>query len=301
MTSCSREIMRGMHSHAAVSMGVLLSAVALGCSSSNDSNNTGKCPIGTEACACTMGGACDPGLECRSNLCVRLSGTGGSSPGGSSGAGGSINGSGGGNGTGATQGSGGTGTVSNPASCPFPADSVTITETTDLNGQSKDSLSATFVLGTLVELDGTSCTRDPAAAALQGVWGTYPCNDAYSCGGCPVYVIGPNGANAVGNWLFLGSEAATYGTVAGCPTLSGIYSMCAPDCAGKACGDDGCGSVCGGCGSGLCCNTQQQCIVDGCAQCLDACNDACSGIPSCASSCCTGVGCQCDSVCPGPC
>ena len=40
------------------------------CSSSN--NNT--CNIGKESCACTNGGACDPGLVCRSSLCVRTDG-----------------------------------------------------------------------------------------------------------------------------------------------------------------------------------------------------------------------------------
>lgn len=34
------------------------------------------CPTGSEGCACTDGGACDPGLECRSDLCVESS-TGG--------------------------------------------------------------------------------------------------------------------------------------------------------------------------------------------------------------------------------
>ena len=28
------------------------------------------CPIGSEGCACTQGGGCDPGLECLSMLCV---------------------------------------------------------------------------------------------------------------------------------------------------------------------------------------------------------------------------------------
>lgn len=29
-----------------------------------------QCAVGTEGCACTPGGSCDPGLECLSNLCV---------------------------------------------------------------------------------------------------------------------------------------------------------------------------------------------------------------------------------------
>ena len=37
---------------------------------------TGECPVGTETCPCTPGGACDPGLECRSGLCVAGDGDG---------------------------------------------------------------------------------------------------------------------------------------------------------------------------------------------------------------------------------
>ncbi|MBI4952789.1 MAG: hypothetical protein HY908_12210 [Myxococcales bacterium] len=32
--------------------------------------NKDSCPIGSETCACTTGGSCDPGLECLSNICV---------------------------------------------------------------------------------------------------------------------------------------------------------------------------------------------------------------------------------------
>jgi hypothetical protein len=34
------------------------------------------CPVGDERCACTSGGACNPGLVCLSNTCVRLPGAG---------------------------------------------------------------------------------------------------------------------------------------------------------------------------------------------------------------------------------
>ncbi len=36
------------------------------------SGEAGACATGTEGCPCTPGGACDPGLECASSLCVRL-------------------------------------------------------------------------------------------------------------------------------------------------------------------------------------------------------------------------------------
>jgi hypothetical protein len=46
-----------------------------GCSSSNSSK---PCPIGSVGCACTSGGACDPGLACYSSLCVSPTPAGGS-------------------------------------------------------------------------------------------------------------------------------------------------------------------------------------------------------------------------------
>lgn len=51
----------------------------------NDANNDPLCPVGAESCACTEGGACDPGLSCVSTRCVDLddedvAGTGGESP-----------------------------------------------------------------------------------------------------------------------------------------------------------------------------------------------------------------------------
>lgn len=34
----------------------------------------GDCPVGSERCPCTGGGACDPGLECLSDVCVDAGG-----------------------------------------------------------------------------------------------------------------------------------------------------------------------------------------------------------------------------------
>lgn len=61
------------------------------------------CPVGSESCECTAGGACDPGLTCASQVCVNLGGLGGqggsgaqsgaggqSASGGQGGAGGSV-------------------------------------------------------------------------------------------------------------------------------------------------------------------------------------------------------------------
>src|SRR5690606_15785097 len=42
--------------------------------SGDDETSTGMdtddCPVGTETCACTVGGVCEPGLQCLSGICV---------------------------------------------------------------------------------------------------------------------------------------------------------------------------------------------------------------------------------------
>jgi hypothetical protein len=38
---------------------------------SDASKDTG-CSVGSEGCPCTSGGACNPGLACKSNVCVNL-------------------------------------------------------------------------------------------------------------------------------------------------------------------------------------------------------------------------------------
>jgi hypothetical protein len=47
----------------------------------------GACPAGSETCACYGNGTCDPNLECRSQLCVASSASGGNEQGSSGGAG----------------------------------------------------------------------------------------------------------------------------------------------------------------------------------------------------------------------
>lgn len=44
-----------------------------------DDGGMGDCPVGTLGCACTAGGACDPGLDCRSEICVDAGGGDGGS------------------------------------------------------------------------------------------------------------------------------------------------------------------------------------------------------------------------------
>ena len=319
-----------MSSHAhfkALIVGSAALVWAVACGSSNDTVNSrsgsNECRVGSEGCPCTAGGGCDKGLVCFDPLCFKPDAAGPAGTGGQggingiAGAGSGISGivTGGAAGGGATSGAGGAtspdgpvggaatggagGSVT-PASCPFPVDDVTAHKQIDLLGSTKDPVKATFSRGTLVELDSKACTPD-SSVTPAGDWGSYSCRDGYSCGGCIVFVVSPHDQNTLGNWFLLGAYTATDGATTGCPELSGGYQICVPDCAGKQCGDDGCGSFCGGCGKGNCCNAQNQCVVDSCSTCLDACYDACGAIPSCSSSCCTGNGCQCQGACPGPC
>lgn len=51
-------------------LGFALLLGPLACDFGSDSS----CDVGEEGCECTAGGACDPGLSCRSMLCIRLGG-----------------------------------------------------------------------------------------------------------------------------------------------------------------------------------------------------------------------------------
>jgi hypothetical protein len=65
-----------------ISMVALLSGVALGACGGGGlkpSADAGACAVGSVRCACTKGGACDPGLTCASGLCVELPAGAGSS------------------------------------------------------------------------------------------------------------------------------------------------------------------------------------------------------------------------------
>jgi hypothetical protein len=70
---------------------VLGPALTQGCAAGGDTDeNDDNCTVGAEGCTCTNGGACDPGLQCLSDICVDPGGgTGGSGAGaGGSGSGG---------------------------------------------------------------------------------------------------------------------------------------------------------------------------------------------------------------------
>lgn len=49
---------------------LLVTACGEDVSTVGESSETSGCPVGAETCACTAGGACDPGLTCYSGLCV---------------------------------------------------------------------------------------------------------------------------------------------------------------------------------------------------------------------------------------
>jgi hypothetical protein len=103
-------VMRPSH----VQLSILISALLGACGKSSDNATEDRCTVGSEGCACTDGGGCDPDLGCRSNICVVLLAN---AAGDGDGSGGDDNGSGGGDGGqgdgdepgsgGAAQGSGG--------------------------------------------------------------------------------------------------------------------------------------------------------------------------------------------------
>jgi len=279
-------------------LGAALSLAACSDSSSDAKGSSSSCPVGSEGCPCTAGMGCDVGLVCFDPICFKPDAAASGGGGGSSGAGGAAGsafGGGGGTSSGGTS-SGGTssgGTSGGAPTCPFPGKATTASEVSDTTGQSKDKLPAQFTNGALSKLDGKACSIVASPPALAGDWGSYPCHDAYDCGGCLVYVVSPATSTTTGNWFLLGANSATYGATPGCPEMSGTYNICAPNCAGKVCGADGCNGSCGACGSGQCCDKQDKCVNDPCAYCLDS----CKGMPGC----CMGAGCICDSACPGPC
>ncbi|MBW2458143.1 MAG: hypothetical protein JRI68_26805 [Deltaproteobacteria bacterium] len=63
-------------------------AVSASCAAGNEETTEKDCPVGSEKCPCTTGGACDPPLECFSGVCVDPNGTGGGGGSTSSGIGG---------------------------------------------------------------------------------------------------------------------------------------------------------------------------------------------------------------------
>ncbi len=65
-------------------------AIGASCAAGNEETTERDCPVGSEKCPCTTGGACDPPLECYSGVCVDPNGTGGG--GGSTSGGGAFGG-----------------------------------------------------------------------------------------------------------------------------------------------------------------------------------------------------------------
>jgi hypothetical protein len=63
----------------ALGAGVMVSLVCacVGDDSTGADASSDACSIGNEGCPCTSGGACNPGLACRSNFCVNLGDDGG--------------------------------------------------------------------------------------------------------------------------------------------------------------------------------------------------------------------------------
>lgn len=162
-------------------MGRLALALALGgfplaaCSSDSgagngdDGSGSESCALGTEGCACTAGGTCDPGLECRSGICVAPGGDGG---GGSGTSGGADDGGTGSGGTSATGTSTGTGTGTTGGELP---DWGAPTPITTLAVSAADAPSVTADLRELFFQNNTSGNMDiyvSTRASASDPWGS---------------------------------------------------------------------------------------------------------------------------------
>jgi hypothetical protein len=289
-----------------LALGLLLPAVLLvGCPSSDDD----ACLIGAEGCTCTSQGACDPGLTCASNRCVRL---GGGGTGGAGGAGGAPSGNTGGSGN--PTGTGGSG---NPppagtevgAACTAPA---ACASGACLAAPRFPGGYCSQACGAELDPQGTSCPGGSTCVQVSEASAT--CLDL--CGGA-------DGACRSGYTC----------------TPAGDKSVCYPRCTGDAdCGPDtGCNQASGLCEAGMVqvrragasCAAPEQCMSSSCITqeasmgvfpggfCRRLCTAAdedkpcpdgdgiCLGLPTsmgtkafiCFPSCSTGVGCRRDYTC----
>lgn len=83
----------------AAATAALALGAAYGCAAGSDDDTAAPgCPVGSETCPCTSGGACDPGLACLSDICVDPDGSGGGATGGQGSGGDGIGGIGSGGG-----------------------------------------------------------------------------------------------------------------------------------------------------------------------------------------------------------
>jgi hypothetical protein len=102
----------------AAGFSLALGVAALAAPSLTACGTSNSCAAGYEGCACNLEGNCNPGLECRSNLCVSLDGSGGNTSGvgglgqgGDDGSGGDTSGTGSTASTGSATGTGGGGGI----------------------------------------------------------------------------------------------------------------------------------------------------------------------------------------------
>jgi|GEM_PF-3868435 len=70
--------------HVGIAAALGAATLLLACSGSEDDAEP-TCPVGAETCACTPGGSCDPGLDCRSGICVDREGAAAAANGGEGG------------------------------------------------------------------------------------------------------------------------------------------------------------------------------------------------------------------------
>ena len=213
--------------------------VALGCSSSSNQTAAGSggnanggstsCQPGAETCACYGNGTCNPGLECRSNLCVSASpGNGGSSAGSNANGGTSASG-------GSTTGVGGALTGGTPAS-----GGVLNTGGTNATGGS-----ATAAVGGNNPTGGASATGGAkptgGSTGTGGTTGATCSNtstDWQNCGTCG-HACKNQGQRCGSNCCVGGQCAPFWGP---CITTANGFANCSQACAsiGTTCAANGC-------------------------------------------------------------
>ena len=200
------------------------------------------CAIGAEGCACTTGGACNPGLGCYSHLCVRAPNPDGGI------------------------GSLGTTTGGTSSQCGFVVAPEYIADAPpNAPAGVKTGFRLTMKDGALLNLDGSTCTVDTGRSPVPG-----PCTDYYLCGGCAVSV-------SKGDVLLLSGVAPA----SQCARYATTYSLaftCSDE--GWVCGSLSDGLSCGSCqGTGTCDTSSHTCqggaasgsSGSACSDCEDAC------------------------------
>jgi len=182
----------------------------------SNSNHEASCTQGTEDCSCKTDGTCDSSLVCRSNLCVSLQGTGGSSAiAGMSGGASSTNAQ---SSPGGSGGTAQTGSSALGGSAPTAGTSASGGNTDGAGGTATQAsaVGGSFATGGTTALPITSATGGTAAQSSTATGGASPTGGTPSTGG----------VSSMGGASLAGGISSTGGTSAagGIPSTGGVSS-----------------------------------------------------------------------------